>query len=160
MSSIQDMTGMITVAIVTRRLKEGKTYEDFRKAWFHTIGFGAPSNLYTMINVNDPREITVIGFVESRLDQYREGLKIDVKERLDHSLNDIIEPEIGRTFGILVAEDDFSSMGSIAYRPASVCGKETDLDQVCHDLSTLAGMIAEASVVRDRIRQETPAKKT
>ena len=31
---------MITVAIVTRRLKEGKTYEDFRKAWYHTIGFG------------------------------------------------------------------------------------------------------------------------
>ena len=26
---------MITVAIVTRRLKEGKTYEDFRKAWYH-----------------------------------------------------------------------------------------------------------------------------
>ena len=28
---------MITVAVVTRRLKEGKTYEDFLKAWHHTI---------------------------------------------------------------------------------------------------------------------------
>jgi hypothetical protein len=31
---------MTTVSILTRRLREGKTYEDFRKAWFHTTGFG------------------------------------------------------------------------------------------------------------------------
>jgi hypothetical protein len=158
-SSIQDVTGIITVAIVTRRLKEGKTYEDFRKSWFHTIGFGAPSNLYTMINVNDPREITVIGFVQSELEQVKEGLKIDVKERLDHSLDDIIEPEIGRSFGILVSDDDFSSPGPITYRPASIDGTETDLDQVSHNLSVLANMIAEASAVRDRIRKENPIKK-
>jgi len=29
-----------TVSILTRRLREGKTYDDFRKAWFHTTGFG------------------------------------------------------------------------------------------------------------------------
>jgi hypothetical protein len=29
---------MITVAIITLRLKEGKTYEDFRRAWYHTVG--------------------------------------------------------------------------------------------------------------------------
>ncbi len=28
------------VSIITRRLEDGKTYEDFRKAWYHTIGFG------------------------------------------------------------------------------------------------------------------------
>ncbi len=29
-----------TVSILTRKLREGKTYDDFRKAWFHTTGFG------------------------------------------------------------------------------------------------------------------------
>lgn len=101
---------MITVAIITRRLKEGKTYEDFRKAWFHTVGFGTSSKLYTMISVFDPREIIVIGFVETNCEELLDKLRIDVKERLDHSLDDIIEPEIGRKFGVLIAEDDFSAL--------------------------------------------------
>ncbi|HII98558.1 MAG TPA: hypothetical protein HA272_04700 [Methanoregula sp.] len=29
-----------TVSILTRRLKEKKTCEDFRRVWFHTTGFG------------------------------------------------------------------------------------------------------------------------
>ncbi|MDY9923200.1 hypothetical protein [Methanobacterium sp.] len=42
-----------TVAIVTRRLKEGKTYDDFRKEWYHTIGFGASNKMYTIVNTFD-----------------------------------------------------------------------------------------------------------
>jgi hypothetical protein len=145
---------MITIAIVTRRLKEGKTYEDFRKAWFHTVGFGTPSRLYTMINAADPREIIVMGFVETDLDRFMDGLAIDVKERLGHSLDEIIEPEIYRTFGILISEDDFSDPGSIGYRPPSVNGKETDLPRVTGDLSAIAGMIAEASASRDREKKK------
>lgn len=144
---------MITIAIVTRRLKEGKTYEDFRKAWYHSVGFGTPSKLYTMINAADPCEIIVIGFVEAEPDQYLAGLDIDVKERLDHSLDDVIEPDIGRKFGILVSEDDFSADGSIEYKSASVAGKETDLNKVSHDLSEIAEMIVKASLKRDRARQ-------
>ncbi|GAB6286612.1 MAG: hypothetical protein STSR0009_28140 [Methanoregula sp.] len=85
---------MITVAIVTRKLKEGKTYEDFRKAWYHTVGFGMLTKMFTAVNAADPREIIVIGFVETTLDQFQTGLEIDVKERLTHSLDDVIEPEI------------------------------------------------------------------
>ena len=99
---------MITVSIITRRLKEGKTYEDFRKAWYHTVGFGTPSKLYTALNVNDPREIIVMGFIESEMEEFQAGLEIDVKERLSNPLDDVIEPEIGRKFAILVSEDDFS----------------------------------------------------
>ena len=98
---------MITVSIVTRRLKEGKTYEDFRNAWYHTVGFGASSKLYTMLNAHDPREIIVIGFVEAELDECQAKLDIDVKERPNNPLDDVIEPEIGRKFGILISEDDF-----------------------------------------------------
>lgn len=145
---------MMTVAIVTRRLKEGKTYEDFRKAWYHTVGFGTPTKMYTAINVNDPQEIIVMGFVESELDQYLAGLKIDVKERLDNPLDDVIEPEIGRKFGILVSEDDFSPEGAIVYKPPSVSGRDTDLDEVYNDLSEIARMISLASAERDEFKGE------
>ena len=145
---------MITIAILTRRLREGKTYEDFRKAWYHTVGFGTPARLYTAINAADPHEIIVVGFIETEIDKYLSGLKIDVKERLEHSLDEIIEPEIGRKFGILVSEDDFSAEGPIEYQPPSIAGRETDLAEVSRELSEVAMMISLVSAERDRARRE------
>ncbi len=144
---------MIQVAILIRRLKEGKTYEDFRKAWYHTVGFGTPNKMYTMINAFDPREIVVIGFTETDLDQLLPGLRIDVKERLAHSLDDVIEPEIERKFGLLVAEDDFSASGSLDYKPPRVHGKDTNPATVAQDLHQLADMISEAANERDRAKK-------
>jgi hypothetical protein len=145
---------MIQVAILTRRLKEGKTYEDFRKAWYHTVGFGAQNRMYTVINAFDPREIIVIGMTEFDLESLTAGLQIDVKERLANPLDEVIEPEIGRTFGILVSEDDFSADGEIACKPASVGGVETDIARLESDLSEVARMIAEAAAQRDRALRE------
>ena len=144
---------MITVAIVTRRLKEGKTYEDFRRAWFHTTGFGTYSKLYTMLNVNDPGEITVIGFVEMSVENALEELEIDVKERLSHSLDDVIEPEIGRKFGILISEDDFSTLGNIGYKAASIHGEETNVTESTSNLTQMAKAIEKASEKRDKARK-------
>jgi hypothetical protein len=95
----------------------------------------------------------VIGFVETTREHYLSGLRIDVKERLSHSLDDVIEPAIGRQFGILVSEDDFSAAGAIEYKPPCIAGKVTDLDAVSHDLSEIAKMIARASAERDRARK-------
>ena len=47
---------MVQVAILSRRLREGKTYDDFRKAWYHTVGFGTANRMLTVINTLDPRE--------------------------------------------------------------------------------------------------------
>ncbi len=140
---------MITVAIVTRRLREGKTYEDFRKAWFHTEGFGTSSKLFTMINAFDPREITVIGFVETHPEEMSSKLEIDVKQRLDNPLDDVIEPQISRQFWVLVSADDFLASGSIEYEPASIGGKETDLEELTKQLQQVSEAITEASKKRD-----------
>ncbi len=145
---------MIQVAILTRRLRRGKTYEDFRKAWYHTVGFGASNRMYTMINAFDPREIIVIAFTEIDLEHFAEGLRIDVKERLANPLDDVIEPEIGRKFGLLVSEDDFGAEGKIDYQPPSVAGVETDLAKFSDDLRQVAEMIAVASTERDRAKHE------
>ena len=104
---------MIQVSILTRRLKEGKTYEDFRKAWYQTVGFGGSlkegsNRMYTIINGYDPREIIVIGISDiGDVENLVDVLKTDVRERLAHPLEDVIEPETGRTFGALVSVDDF-----------------------------------------------------
>jgi len=99
---------MTTVSILTRRLREGKTNEDFRRAWFHTTGFGvkgkevegSSARLLTFTNVFVPREVIVLGFATTTLGQLRDALDIDVKVRGKNPLDDVIEPAIGRTFAL------------------------------------------------------------
>ena len=151
---------MIFISILTRRLKQGKTYEDFRKAWYHTVGFGTPGKLYTAINAFDPREIIVIGIGEIKSEQdAMKMLRTDVKERLDHPLEAVIEPEIGRTFGIVVSEDDFSPSGKIEYKPASINGKETDFEEIAQGLALAKKVISMASQERDEAKKEKDRKK-
>jgi hypothetical protein len=156
---------MMVVSIITRRLKEGKTYEDFRKAWYHTIGFGIESDsskpepplgrLYTVLNAFDPREIIVIGFGPEISEEVLESvLNIDVKERLENPLEEVIEPEIGRSFGVLVSEDDFSPAGEIRYRNPSVGGVETDLGEAEDLIRLVRTQIKQASAKRDAIKHK------
>src|ERR1039458_6259552 len=100
---------MIQVAIVKGGLKAGRTYEDFRKVWYHGVGFGTNSHMFTVLDVADPREVIVIGLNETSLEQPGDLIALDAREREANPLDEVIEPEIGRTFGILVAEDDFSA---------------------------------------------------
>jgi len=144
---------MKVLTILTRRLKEGKTYDDFRKAWYHTVGFGLPTRLYSAINTFDTREIIVVAMGEVDADQAVKMLRTDVRERLEHPLDGVIEPEIGRTFGIIVAEDDFSPQGSLEIKPASVGGRETDFAEVAQGLAVAKRLIAQAAAERDEAKK-------
>ena len=95
-----------------------------------------------------------MGFTEMTLKDSMAELRIDVKERLDHSLDDVIEPSIGRTFGLLVSEDDFSASGAIDCKLPTVHGEETNLEQFAQDLQKVADAISEASAERDRAKEE------
>jgi hypothetical protein len=132
----------VLVAILKRRLREGKTYEDFRKAWYHKMGFGVANRMLTVLNAADPREIIVISLTEITEDQVRRLISVDASERESNPLDDIIEPEMERTFGILIAEDDFSETGPLQYKPAAVNAVETDLAQVASDIERAAGLLA------------------
>lgn len=152
---------LTTVSIITRRLKEGKTYEDFRRAWFHSTGFalsdaeakGSGNRMYSMINIFDPREVVVIGFTTATTEQMKKGLDIEVKFRGENPLDAVVEPAIGRTFCALVAEDDFGNAGTIPYVPASIGGEVTDMVQFGKDLQTIAGLFAAAGQRRDAINE-------
>lgn len=150
-----------TVSILTRRLKEGKTYDDFRKVWFHTTGFGvkgkevegSSNRMYSLINIFDPREVIVLGFATTTLGQLEDALDIDVKVRGGNPLDAVIEPEIGRKFCALIAEDDFSAAGAIPYKPAGVGGKETGMAEFGKNLLAIAGLYAAASKKRDAVNE-------
>jgi len=158
-----DETGdpVTAVAIVTRRLKEGKTYGDFRKAWFHSTGFGiagssgqGKNTMYSMINIFDPREIIVIGFSTATVGAMEAALAIEVKFRGENPLDEVIEPAVGRTFALLVAEDDFGAAGEIPYTPAAVGGEVTDMTAFGKNLQTVSLIFAAAAAKRDTINKK------
>jgi predicted NBD/HSP70 family sugar kinase len=143
------------LSIVTRQLREGRTYDDFRRAWYHTVGFGSTTRLYTAMNIFDPREIIVVGLGEVKPGQDPMTLlRTDVKERLEHPLDAVIENKIGRTFGIVVAEDDFSPKGQIPYQAASIEGRPTDFAEVGRALTMAQELIAQAGEERDRAKRD------
>jgi hypothetical protein len=133
---------VIAVTILRRRPRPGTTYEDFRKAWYQRTGFGTSNRMLTALNAADPREVIVIALTEVSPDDAARLLKVDVSERAASPLDDVIEPAIDRTFGVLIAEDDFSPAGPIPYRPAIVGGSQTDLGEVHRALALGAAMLA------------------
>jgi len=142
-------------AIVTRTLKPGKTYDDYRKAWFHTNGFGVPTEMYTVINAFNPRELISIGILEVQdLKELFNALEIDVTDRLANQLDEVIESKIIRHFGLISAIDDFSPAGKLEYVPAQVDGEITDYEQIALHLETIASEIRKASVKRDALKKE------
>jgi hypothetical protein len=142
------------IVILTRKLKKGKTYEDFRKVWYHTVGYGVPVKLYSAINAFDQREIVVVALGEVMAGQDPTKLiQIEVKERLEHPLEAVIEPEVGRTFGIVVSEDDFSPTGKMEYRPASVDERETDFREIAQGLEMARKLFIRAAAEREAAKK-------
>ena len=121
---------MIFVAILKRTLRDGKTYEDFRRAWYHSTGFGTENTMLTALNAANPREVIVIALTEVSLENASQLLATDAKERGECPLTDIIEHDVDRTFGLLIAEDDLSAPGALSYQPPSVHGEHVDLAAV------------------------------
>jgi hypothetical protein len=118
---------------------------NFREAWFHETGFGTSNRMFSCLNVADPQEVITIALTEASPENAERLIGIDVAERGGSPLDDIVEPRMGRTFGILVAEDDFSATGQIPYRPASVGGRTTDLREVQAALLLGASLLGRIS---------------
>ena len=149
------------IAIIHRRLREGKTFDDYRKAWFHATGFGAPTTMYAVVNAFDPRELISVavgggggGDFEEMKSRMKSILNIDLKERNASPLDDIVEESIVRHFGLVVAEDDFSPAGRLKYVAPSVDGVETDYCEFVRMSDELTQLIAEAAGKRDRMTEE------
>jgi len=102
----------------------------------------------------NPREIISIGIIDCDLEQLNKGLQIEVEDRLNHPLEDVIESTIVRNFGVVAAVDDFSAEGDLTYVQPQVDGRLTDFNQLPLVLESIANEIRKASFERDRLRKE------
>jgi hypothetical protein len=102
---------VIVISVLTRRLRGGKTYEDFREAWLPEQGFGFPTRVVSAQRVDDEREIITIGF--SELDEAEAEVQLQrigpQEQRRHDRIDAVIEPEMTRHFYVQLAEDDFTS---------------------------------------------------
>jgi hypothetical protein len=103
---------VIVIAVLIRRLREGKTYEDFREAWLPDQGFGFPTRVVSAQRVDDEREVITIGF--SELDEAEAEAQLQrigpQEQRRHERIDAVVEPEMIRRFYVQVAEDDFTGV--------------------------------------------------
>src|SRR5215470_6390052 len=98
------------ISILTRRLRDGKTLEDFRAAWHREGGYGVPTRVVTGQGLEDPRDVVTIGFTDIEVDEIEAFLERTAPEeaRRHDLIAEVIEPEMTRAFYIQVADDDLS----------------------------------------------------
>ena len=54
------------VSVFVRRLKGGRTFDEFLAEWEADPGFDAPTRVFNAPSIDDPRDVITIGFVTSR----------------------------------------------------------------------------------------------
>jgi hypothetical protein len=101
----------VIAAIFIRRLKEGKTFDDFKQAWEAEQGFGAPARVLTAVGLADPREILTIGLVDlDPADLEASFAHLADQEHKRHTkIEEVIESTELRSFFAVTSEHDFSA---------------------------------------------------
>jgi hypothetical protein len=110
------------IAVFVRRLRPGKTYQDFLDAWYPDKGFGfGGRGPITAQNLDDEREIITIGFVDlPDRTELGEALKrVAEQESVRHErIDEVIESTSLRALYEQLDEFDFSTDESVtAGRP-------------------------------------------
>lgn len=104
------MPGELFVSVFVRRLREGKTYDDFKAAWYPEAGFGVPTRVLNGVRLDDEREILSIGVVDPAGQSLEEiGARIAAAEAKRHdAIADVLESTELRAVYRLVDDQDFS----------------------------------------------------
>jgi hypothetical protein len=110
------------VSVLVRRLKPGKSYDDFVQAWYPDKGFGFPGRGPILArNLEDDREILALGFIDLERDQLPGTMeRIAAQEAVRHDrIAEVIESTTLRGIYEIEDEFDFSTDESVARgRPA------------------------------------------
>jgi hypothetical protein len=98
------------VAVFRRRLKQGTSFEEFKRAWEAEKGFGAPTRVFNAVNIADDREVLSIGFVAVAPEELQAGIEaVSAREQVRHGrIDEVIESTELRAMYQLVTEHDFS----------------------------------------------------
>ena len=98
------------IAIFIRKLKEGMTFEDFKRAWEADKGFGAPTRVFSAVALDDPRLVLTIGFVSVTEEMLTAGMDaVAPQEQVRHDrIDEVIESTEVRAMYELRSEHDFT----------------------------------------------------
>lgn len=98
------------VSIFVRRLKEGKTYQDFRVAWYPDKGFGIPTRVINATRADDPQEILSVGFVALPPGEIEKFVsQIAAQEQVRHDrIDEVIETTMLRGYYVIQNDDDLT----------------------------------------------------
>ena len=106
------------VTVFVRRLRPGKTYENFIRAWYPDKGFELPvQGPFLARNVNDPSEVLTYAFLDlpDRDSLDRELARVARQEAVRHDrIDDVIESTAVRGVYGVTDVSDFSTDGSVA----------------------------------------------
>jgi len=106
------------IAVFVRRLRDGKTYEDFLDAWYPDKGFGfGGRGPITARSLTDERELLTLGFVDlPDRDSVDEAMaRLAEQESLRHDrIDEVIESTSLRALYEQLDEFDFATDESVA----------------------------------------------
>ena len=99
------------VSVFVRRLKEGRSFEDFVAEWEADTGFGVPTRVFNSVSLEDPRDILSIGFVDVTVSELEEALAgvADQEEVRHDRIETVIEKTTLKCMFDLKSEHDFTT---------------------------------------------------
>jgi hypothetical protein len=105
------------ISVLVRRLRPGKTYDDFLAAWYPEKGFGFPGRGPILArSVDDEREILAFGLIDlPDRGQLEQALaRVAAQEAVRHDrIAEVIESTTVRGIYEVVDEFDFSTDASV-----------------------------------------------
>lgn len=107
----QGYFAVMVISVFRRRLREGKTFEDFLEAWQAERGFGVPTRVFNAVSLEDEREILTVAFVQVATETFAEAARsVAEQEAVRHNrIDEVIESTELRAFYDLRCEHDLSS---------------------------------------------------
>ena len=99
------------VSVLVRRLKEGRTFDDFVAEWEADEGFGVPTRVFAAQSLEDPGDVITIGFVAVTPAEFADwSASASAPEAARHErIESVIESTALRAFYDLGGEYDFSA---------------------------------------------------
>jgi len=99
------------VSVFVRRLKEGRTFEEYLAEWEADRGFGVPTRVFNAPSIDDPRDVITIGFVDISVEAVAADLNaVAAQESVRHDrIDTVIESTKLRRMFEVRSEHDFTA---------------------------------------------------
>ena len=100
------------ISVFRRRLKDGRTFEEFKTAWEADKGFGVPARVFSAVGLEDPQEVLTVGFVAVEREDLAAGLErtTDQETGRHGRIDYVIETTELKAMYAVASEHDFTDV--------------------------------------------------